>query len=401
MGRPRNLSHHRRFEEIDIGMPTATKAPPARVSLAPLPSLEDADLVRRARDGDERAFEEIVRRYRAPLIRYSARHVGRDHAEDVTQHALARAAAHLRDDPRPIHLRAWLYRVAHNAAINMRARKDFGHEELSLEIDGVPQPPELAAQRSEVREVVSELDRLPDRQRTALLLSVFEGMGYDEIASRLDTSPNSVRALLSRARVHLRKTAAAIAPLPLLQALGKKVSAVAGASGGSQGTLVAGGGLVQAKLVAVAATTVVAGATTAERAASNDGPGDGAGEAAIVQAASVAPAAAVPLDVDSLLPKAPPPEPPRAKPAPPPAEQPATPPPPVEPVPAEPVVPVSPIEAPAPVIEAPAPEAPAPEAPKDEEPMVEETFTSAPPPGNQPPPADGNNPPPTAGYVQP
>ena len=173
-------------------MPTATTVTRARVSLAPLPSLEDADLVRRARDGDDRAFEEIVRRYRAPLIRYSARHVGRDHAEDVTQHALAKAATHLRDDPRPIHLRAWLYRVAHNAAINMRARKDFSHEELSLEIDGVPQPPELAAQRTQVREVVSELDRLPERQRTALLLSVFEGLGYEEIAARLDTSPNSV-----------------------------------------------------------------------------------------------------------------------------------------------------------------------------------------------------------------
>ena len=182
-------------------MPTATKAARARVSLAPLPSLEDADLVRRARDGDDLAFEEIVRRYRQPLIRYSARHVGQANAEDITQHALASCSAHLRDDPRPIHLRAWLYRVAHNAAINMRARKDFGHEELSLEIDGVPQPPEVAAQRTEVREVVSELDRLPDRQRTALLLSVFEGLGYDEIAARLDTSPNSVRALLSRARV--------------------------------------------------------------------------------------------------------------------------------------------------------------------------------------------------------
>src|SRR5215210_7756207 len=195
-------------------MPTATTATRARVSLAPLPSLEDADLVLRARHGDDLAFEEIVRRYRAPLIRYSARHVGRDHAEDVTQHTLASAAAHLRDDPRPIHLRAWLYRVAHNAAINMRQRKDWGHEELSNDVDGVPQPPDVAAQRSAVREVVSELDRLPARQRTALLMSVFEGMGYDEIASRLETSPNSVRALLSRARVHLRKAAAAIAPLP-------------------------------------------------------------------------------------------------------------------------------------------------------------------------------------------
>ena len=244
-----------------------------------------------------------------PLIRYSARHVGQANAEDITQHALASAAAHLRDDPRPIHLRAWLYRVAHNAAINMRARKDFGHEELSLEIDGVPQPPEIAAQRTEVREVVSELDRLPDRQRTALLLSVFEGLGYDEIAARLDTSPNSVRALLSRARGHLRKAAAAIAPLPLLEAMMKKISALAGAGGSSQGTIVAGGSVIQAKLVAVAATTVVAGAATAERAVSQDDEPVTAGQGpAAALAAAPAVHHAVPLDVDDMLPARRPPE---------------------------------------------------------------------------------------------
>jgi RNA polymerase sigma factor (sigma-70 family) len=366
-------------------MPTAIKEARARVSLAPLPSLEDADLVRRARDGDELPFEEIVRRYRQPLIRYSARHVGQANAEDITQHALASCSAHLRDDPRPIHLRAWLYRVAHNAAINMRARKDFGHEELSLEIDGVPQPPEVAAQRSEVRQVVSELDRLPDRQRTALLLSVFEGLGYDEIAARLETSPNSVRALLSRARVHLRKAAAAIAPLPLLQSLVKKVSALAGAGGSSQGSLVAGGSVIQAKLVAVAATTVVVGGAAAENAASrNDEPVSATERGAI--GVSVAPThqTAVPLDIDHMLPHVAPPPPAKDKPAPPP-KQPAADQPPVEPAPpVEEPVPPPVAEVPPPVEEPPA-EAPAP-PPPPEEPKDEDEF------GDPPPPADGNNP---------
>ena len=395
-------------------MPTATKPARARVSVAPLPSLEDADLVRRARDGDDLAFEEIVRRYRQPLIRYSARHVGHANAEDITQHAFASCSAHLRDDPRPIHLRAWLYRVAHNAAINMRARKDFGHEELSLEIDGVPQPPEVAAQRTAVREVVSELDRLPDRQRTALLLSVFEGLGYDEIAARLDTSPNSVRALLSRARCHLRKAAAAIAPLPLLQSLVRKVSGLAGAGGSTQGTIVAGGTAIQAKLVAVAATTVVAGAATAERAVSESDEPVNAG-VPVVPASIVAhtPQAAVPLDVDDMLPHVAPPKPDTAKPeppAPPVAEEsPAEPaPPPVE----EPPPPTEPVaETPAPPVE----ETPAEGEPPDtapEEPKEDEV-----PADGEPPPADGNNPgdgeeptepgygdpdpPPTSGYGSP
>ena len=364
-------------------MPTATTATRARVSLAPLPSLEDADLVRRAREGDELAFEEIVRRYRQPLIRYSARHVGQANAEDITQHALASAAAHLRDDPRPIHLRAWLYRVAHNAAINMRARKDFGHEELSLEIDGVPQPPEIAAQRTEVREVVSELDRLPDRQRTALLLSVFEGLGYDEIAARLDTSPNSVRALLSRARGHLRKAAAAIAPLPLLEAMMKKISALAGAGGSSQGTIVAGGSVIQAKLVAVAATTVVAGAATAERAVSQDDEPVTAGQGPAALVAAPAVHHAVPLDVDDMLPHVAPPKPAKEAPAPAPvAEEP--PPPEPEPVVEEPVVPDPVVETPPPPVETPV-ETPPAEPPSDT-PKEDDLGTE------DPPPADGNNP---------
>ena len=125
-----------------------------------------------------------------------------------------------------------------------------------------------------------------ERQRTALLLSVFEGS-----ATRRSHPPRTLAQLGARAalapRVHLRKAAAAIAPLPLLQSLLKKASTVAGASGGSQGTLVAGGSIVQAKLVAVAATTVVAGAATVDRAASNDGPGDAAGAPSIAQAADL------------------------------------------------------------------------------------------------------------------
>lgn len=380
-------------------MPTATKATRARVPLTPLPSLADADLVRRARDGDERAFEEIVRRYRAPLIRYSARHVGKDHAEDVTQHALSKAAVHLREDPRPIHLRAWLYRVAHNAAINMRTRKDWGHEELSPDIDGVPQPPDIAAQRGAVRQVVSDLDRLPDRQRTALLLSVFEGLGYDEIASRLDTSPNSVRALLSRARAQLRKGAAALAPIPLLHSLGRKVWGFATAAGGESG-VAAGSGLVQAKLVAIAATTVVAGAATAGRASSEDRDPASAGPPAASAPAPESPSSnAIALNPDTLMAEAdaerdaaaPKPERPAAEEPPPPAEPVVEEPPPAEPSPAEEVPPAEP------------PADPGSEQTDKDPPPGE---TEPPPDGNEPPP-DGNNPspdpegPPESGFIAP
>jgi RNA polymerase sigma factor (sigma-70 family) len=344
-------------------MPTATTATRARVTLAPLPGLADADLVRRARDGDDRAFEEIVRRYRAPLIRYSSRHVGRDHAEDVTQHAFARAHMHLRDDPRPIHLRAWLYRVAHNAAINMRSRKDWGHDELSNDIDGVPQPPDLAAQRSEVRTVVANMDDLPERQRAALTMSVFEGLDYEEIARQLDTSPNSVRALLSRARAQLRNAAAALSPLPLLAWLHRKTFGFANAVGG-EGTVAAGGSVAQAKMIALAATTVVAGAATVDRAASTE-PDPATQPQVAAAAPSPSPDRTVPLGVDSLIAKVAPPEPVAEEPAPPAEAAP------VEEVPAVPAEPVAEAPVEPPVVEEPPPVEPLP--PADETPVDDST----------------------------
>jgi len=380
-------------------LPTATHAPPReRISLAPLPDLEDADLVRRVRGGDERAFEEIVKRYRAPLMRYSARLVGPDLAEDIVQHAFANAATHLRDDPRPIHLRAWLYRVAHNAALNMRARKDWGHEELSADIDGVLQPPELAAQRSAVRSVVSEVGELPARQREALVMSVFEGLGYDEIATRLKTSPNSVRALLSRARVHLRDAAAALAPLPLLQSLLSKGAGAVGLTGG-QGALAAGGTAVQAKLVAVATTTVLAGAATAEHATSE--PKTPAAPAVVAPAPSPSPPLAAAVTPPAALAtgdseatetakrKAKEIRRSRVR-----AETPA----PVE-SPQEPEAPPVPEAPPAPEAPAPEPQVEPPPAPPDPAPAPTEPpraeYVPPPPNGNQPPP--GEDPP--GGYV--
>lgn len=361
-------------------MPTATTATRARVTLAPLPGLADTDLVRRARDGDDRAFEEIVRRYRAPLIRYTSRHVGRDHAEDVTQHALARAHLHLRDDPRPIHLRAWLYRVAHNAAINMRARKDWGHEEISNDIDGVPQPPDVAAQRSEVREVVANMEDLPQRQRTALQLSVFEGLDYEEVARRLDTSPNSVRALLSRARAQLRNAAAALSPLPLLAWLSRKSYGFAGAAGGGEGGVAAVGGIAQAKLIALAATTVVAGAATVDRAVSNDDHG-AVPPPPPPTAHSNTPAPGDALGVGSMIAKVDAPKPAPEQPSPPPASDA-----PVEQVPAEPVA-EPPVAEEPPAVQPPPPAAPAPTedtAPKDEQPTDG---------GGEPPPDEYEDPP--------
>ena len=93
-------------------------------------------------------------------------------------------------------LRPWLYRVAHNAALNAVEKKGSDWEELDENYDGVPQPPQVAEQRARFLKVVGEIEALPERQREALVLNEFEGRCYADIAAQLGTSESGIHGLL-------------------------------------------------------------------------------------------------------------------------------------------------------------------------------------------------------------
>jgi len=116
--------------------------------------LTDEELVRLARTGQEAAFDAIVHRYRSPLQAYCRRWLDAHRAEEVVQHTLMKAFICIRDDARPLTLRPWLYRVAHNAALNAVEKKGAEWEQLDENYDGVPQPPQVAEQRARFLRVV-------------------------------------------------------------------------------------------------------------------------------------------------------------------------------------------------------------------------------------------------------
>ena len=231
-----------------------------------LGGLNDDELVHLARAGNEEAFDAIVHRYRAPLVSYCRRWLDAHRSEEVVQHTLMKAFLCVRDDDRPLVLRPWLYRVAHNAALNAVEKKGSDWEELDENYDGVPQPPQVAEQRARFLRVVGEIEALPDRQREALLLNEFEGRCYADIAAQLGTSESGVRGLLRRARHQLRETAAAVLlPIPVLRELVRSDGGRAGdliGSAGAAGGVGAAGGF--AKVAAgVLATGAIAGGGTA------------------------------------------------------------------------------------------------------------------------------------------
>ena len=178
----------------------------------------DERLVALTRAGSERAFAEITRRYQRALRVYCSRLVGPERAQDAVQQALLQAFLSLRDRaPREIALRPWLYRIAHNCAIDQIRMGSWEHEQLDLEFDGVAQPPALLEQKEELRSLIAGMRRLPDAQRQALTLRELEGYSYEEISARLGHTGSGVRQLIFRARTALRKGAMAVLPFGVVR----------------------------------------------------------------------------------------------------------------------------------------------------------------------------------------
>jgi len=235
----------------------------------------DRRLVALARDGSTPAQEEIVRRYRAALVRFAGSTVGPAAAEDVVQEALTKGVAALRDADADLRLRPWLYAIVHNTALNHLRDAGPATEQLDENYDGVEQPPQALERREGVRELVGGLRRLPRQQREALVKRELEGRSHDEIAAELGVSRGAARQLIFRAREGLRVGLGSLLPMPVLRWLAE--------SGGGDATVGvaagAGGGALAAKAavaVFAAGAAVTAGVAIDHGARPHSGPPEAA-----------------------------------------------------------------------------------------------------------------------------
>jgi RNA polymerase sigma factor (sigma-70 family) len=220
----------------------------------------DRRLTALAGDGHDRAFEEIVARYRRPLQRYLRRLLSEALAEDVLQATFVRAWQALRAGADVRDLRPWLYRIAHNQALNaLRAAGSAlpetpGVPAVSTEVE--------VERREELRATLDGIGALPDRQRAALLAIAVADRSHADVAAELGLSDGALRQLLLRARSALRAAATAFTPYPVVTWLASgqegsaaRVAEVAAGAGGAGVTIKAGAAVL-------AAGAVVAGAPT-------------------------------------------------------------------------------------------------------------------------------------------
>jgi RNA polymerase sigma-70 factor, ECF subfamily len=176
----------------------------------------DEQLVDLVRAGDDRAFDAIHDRYEARLQAYARQLLGGAHhdAEEVVQDAFVRALWALRSDDREMALKAWLYTIVRNRALDVLRRPvrttDIEPHAPML-CDAGSDPCERFVHAEELDAMIAGLKGLPERQRTALVLHEMGGASHHTIARRLDVTTGGSKALVSRARAGLAKARAAAA----------------------------------------------------------------------------------------------------------------------------------------------------------------------------------------------
>ena len=185
-----------------------------------LQNLSDQDLAARARAGSASCYEEIVRRYQVPLLRFLERRFPSRHdAEDVVQETFVKSwqSLHLYD-PRYA-FRTWVYTIAYRLAVS-RGRREPAHQEALSEHAAAPGVGMeggrvgLALEEDESRDKLWACAReaLSEEQYMALWLFYVDEVPAGEVARILNRSWVSVKTLMHRARKKLAPLLTELAP---------------------------------------------------------------------------------------------------------------------------------------------------------------------------------------------
>jgi RNA polymerase sigma-70 factor (ECF subfamily) len=193
----------------------------------------DVQLMLDVKAGDEQSFALLLHRYRTPLVNFLYRMVrNREQAEDLAQEVFIRVYRARADYVPSAKFTTWLFRIATNLALN--AIRDTRHQRMEVSLDapmkvdleeGDERPLDVAEKNPNIEEhLVQEaqrdmirhaIDRLPEKQRAAVLLHKYQDLDYGEISKILSCSESALKSLLFRAYETLRVE---LAPLVALRA---------------------------------------------------------------------------------------------------------------------------------------------------------------------------------------
>jgi RNA polymerase sigma-70 factor (ECF subfamily) len=187
-----------------------------------LRELTDQDVVLRARDGQEAAYRELIRRYERPVFSLIYRMVrDRETAEDLAQETFIKVLNAIASYRPEFKFSSWVFKIANNTAIDHLRRREL--DTLSLEgsphastpdaieattlqvSDGSETPLDEVEARELGAEIEVAINQLRPEYRSCILLRHVEGRPYEEIAEMLDLPLGTVKTYIHRARHELRE----------------------------------------------------------------------------------------------------------------------------------------------------------------------------------------------------
>lgn len=175
---------------------------------------KDFALVERAKNDDQKAFAELLRRYRRPVYHLVLKMVrNQEDAEDLTIEAFAKAFKNLPKFNPDFTFSTWLFRIATNNCIDFIRKKrlsttsidttfqDDGGDEMRMDIkDRDLNPQEAAIRDQKITLIRAIVTRLPPKYQVLVRLRYFDELSYEEIAGEIDAPLGTVKAQLHRAR---------------------------------------------------------------------------------------------------------------------------------------------------------------------------------------------------------
>jgi RNA polymerase sigma-70 factor (ECF subfamily) len=176
-------------------------------------AVEDTDLIARVRKGDVEAFNLLVSRWEKRVFNYLLRLAGSpENALDLSQEVFLKAWQNIRKLDDPARFGPWLYRIAHNEAYSLFRRRR-PETALTETVQGDVSPADRYTAPAFPLEmtlaVTAALDRLTADQREAVVLKVYEGFKFEEMAEILECPVSTVKSRLYTA-LDLLKTELAV-----------------------------------------------------------------------------------------------------------------------------------------------------------------------------------------------
>lgn len=176
----------------------------------------DEELIARFQNGDEYAFDEIVKRYKDRLLNFVFRFIGQiDESEDIVQDTFLKVYKNKNSYVNIARFSTWIYTIAGNLAkTELRKRKRrrifsisrMGIDDKEFELPSTARTPEENTESLFNEKLIQNaIQKLPDKFRTVIILRDIQELSYDEISKIIGVPLGTIKSRVNRARLKLRE----------------------------------------------------------------------------------------------------------------------------------------------------------------------------------------------------